>query len=124
MSTYKAYKVSAESSEASVITFASSETEAKTLAMKSPWMNESDVEWTELRATRLPDADNHSQDRPELLDGACARSQGVMWLLGWYPVEGGGMCDDCGHYAWDMVPESKLEDGVCAHCRQATKATA
>lgn len=126
-SALRAWKVSTDDSEASVIAFAETAAAAKQIGHTSEWLcNE---EWTALRATRLPAADKYADRGRTKLDGSCKLSAEVMHALGWYQIESGAEeCDTCGLHEWDGVPESKLkfdeESGeyTCASCLEQNKA--
>lgn len=121
----KAWKVTADDAEASIIVFAPKASEAKTIGKGSDWLH--DFEFTDLRATRLPGADKYASLGRARLDGDCKESARVMWELGWYQIEASSeACDICGRHEWDGVPESKVSwtendetgDNICAGCRE------
>jgi len=124
----KAYKVSTPAAAASVIVFAPSIRRALARAHRSEWLCEEP--FITLRAKRLPELDADAGDAEELLDGNCARSQRLMWRLGWNCLDGEGSCDGCGLYHWDLVPESHLkhypgeEADLCPGCFAAMTSAA
>ena len=116
----KAYSVTTEHSEASLLVFAASVGRAKALAHHSEWL--SDAEFTDLRAKREPAADKFAGqfEGDTVLDGGTPPESRIMRELGWYEVEGDTQpCEYCGLYPWDDIPESLLQEkGDVVLCRE------
>jgi len=112
----RAWVVSTDWSEASIIVFATTRSEARTYARQSEWLAGGD--WTDFRARRLPYADDYA-----VTFGLGVARWGeplarLMWLLGWYEVgEEAETCAGCDSYVWSLVPESHLDANyLCRKC--------
>lgn len=116
----KAYQVRTDDSEASVIAFAVNPASAKRMAHGTDWLANED--WTDLRATRLKEADQLHEGKEEVLDGSGPRSAFVMWMVGWHELEySHEECGQCGRYQWEAIPESTLTEKeadvfICQQC--------
>lgn len=117
----RAFVVSADHSDGSVIVFAKKRSRAKSLASKADCF--CDFEFTELRCRREPDIDKYAEKFGEVaITGYSRNEQELMRDLGWFELDGGGCCDECGMHEWSGIPESMLEEvkdegEICAECR-------
>lgn len=117
----RAFKVYSEESEAAVIVFAQSASEAKSIGRRSEWLEACD--FLSVKALRLPEADKFAEGSPDLLDGSTKRSQEVMWLLDWYSIDATASCDECGRNEWEFIEERKVTFdgegyGICEACKE------
>lgn len=118
----RAYIVSVENVEATVLVFACSHNEAKSLARGTEWF--CDEPYTSLRAKRSSVADKYVESFGRgCLEAADRREQLVLRELGWYELEGSQTeCSRCKLYPWSKVTESTLEyvgeELVCGECKE------
>jgi len=121
----KAWVVTSDVVEVSVIVFAETRGRAKTLALKTDWLHAED--YADLRCRRESRLDAMAQQRGEtVIDGSSPTCQRTMRGLGWYEIEGRYQeCGECGLHEWDQVPESQLTDTgegyICAGCLDSKK---
>lgn len=112
----KAYSVTSDRAEASVIVFADTPAKARSLAHGTDWLCEED--FIELRARRRREIDHLAGTVATVLDGSGPEDARVMRSLGWYELEGSReTCKTCELYEWHGVPESVIVDDECAGCR-------
>lgn len=114
----KAYVVTADSVEASVLVFAESHSKAKGLAIGSDFL--CDCAYVDLICTRKPEADGFG-DGNCVVDGSGAGHSKIMRLIGWYELDGNlEECAACGLFEFGDLPSSCIseEDGLCAECRE------
>jgi hypothetical protein len=116
----KAFVISSDCCEASILVWAGYPSRAKILAFHTDTFG--NEEWTNLRCRREPRADGlHAVERivgdhPSVDEGKLLRS------LGWHQCEGNRIpCEKCELYEWDKLPESKITDDdmgwICQSCR-------
>lgn len=73
-------------------------------------------EFTDIRCYRIPLIDG-KQTHEGVVPWETKEGQLIYWQAGWWPEEGATSCENCGHYPFDLIPESQLdEDCICAEC--------
>lgn len=121
----KAWKISSDWSEASVIVFAATAGRAKTIGLKTEWF--ADHDFVEISVYRIPEADSYATDKESVLEGSSRQSSMVMRELGWHCIdESQEECRECGLYEFPDLPESEIvdrdengEEGICVGCQKA-----
>jgi len=116
----KAFVVTTDYAEASVLVWETTPSKAKHEAMGSLWLD--GCEWTDLKCRREPRADAHTTERGRMTDGPTTDDCRLMRNLGWYEVDGNSQpCSECERYQWDSVLESTMSEtsDLCAECAAA-----
>lgn len=119
----KAYVVSHDWCDASVIAFAEKPSQAKAIAKCSDFL--CDYEYIELQCRRLKEADFFAKTTNiRLVEGSTIEEQRIMREIGWYEIDHTSEeCSECGLHEWEELPESQLTeiDGrmVCQECRES-----
>ena len=119
MTTLRAYSVTTDWAEASVIVFATTASQAKAEAKGTDWL--CDAEWTDLRVRREPTIDTHAATYGQnALDFSTAEQAAIARELGWYELENDHeACSKCGRFPWRLVAGSNVgNDGLCDGCRE------
>lgn len=118
----KAFVVTADYVDASVLVFAGYPSRAKLLAHGTEWL--CDADWCDLRCRREPRANCYAGDDERILFADKEPDQRILRNLGWYEVEGNtDPCRECELYEWDKVPESRLVydsddlNPICFECQ-------
>lgn len=116
----KAYKVTTDYSEYSEVAFADTPSQAKWMAQQGSHLH--DAEWTDLRATRAPAFDRASKH----YGLGCWHDADFVRVAraeGWYQVDHGCPCSECGLYEFELLPESVVgDDDLCPECRKSIEA--
>ena len=123
----RAFTVSADDCESSVLVFAETPARAKYFAKRSDWMY--DCDWVDMRVHRASLADDQANVyglgvvEPGGPGERTTAIERLMRLLGWYEIDGSvDECPACGLNEWSNIPESKvcheIADGelVCGDC--------
>lgn len=122
MSELRAFTVTTDHFEVSLLVFAKNASHARALARSGEWF--ADVDWIELKARREPKADQYSAKFGEgFIRCSTEAEQRLVRSLGWYEINSShSECAVCGLSPWSLVPESELsdyEDGleyICLGC--------
>lgn len=113
----RAYSVTTDWSEVSVVVFARSVGKAKSLARQTDWL--CDEVYSDLRAHRESEADRHADTYGEnALDASTPDQCAVLRDLGWYEITNGSeACRICQKYPWTLIEASRLnENYICGEC--------
>lgn len=118
----KAFIVSTDFSDGSVLVFAESTSKAKSIGQFSPFME--GAEWVDLKVRREPRADKYAGTIEGELCLDNAEGISILRDLGWHQIDGSSdVCNECERYQWDDLPESILHDTeeldvfICAECK-------
>ncbi|MDA1178794.1 MAG: hypothetical protein O2931_08370 [Planctomycetota bacterium] len=103
----KAYKVTANDAEGSVLVFAPNRDKARVLAQTTDLL--CDIDYIDLKVTREPKIDCHSTSAEEILDEHEKRSDQLMYELGWICIDA-PFCMWCGRGEFPSIPESRVKD--------------
>lgn len=111
----KAYSVTEKYEHMGCIVWADNATEAKRLLHGTEHVF--DAEWIDLRAKRLPDADELFYGSP-VCDWDTEKGQRIYYKMGWWLTDC-SECQECYSAEFPLVPESKLnDDGYCPQCAE------
>ena len=109
----KAFRVSSDHAEVSVIVFAATVGRAKSMALRE--LEFDGFEFTELKARREKKADAFAT-REQALTMYTPVEQKIYQSIGWHEFEA-NYCDGCGEYEFSLLPETKLNEyDLCATC--------
>jgi len=111
----KAWVVTSESAEVQMIVFAETRGRAKTLALKTDWLEDED--YADIRCKREPKLDAIAKEKGEyIIDGSLEFHARIMRGLGWRAYDGRiDRCEKCGLYEWESVVESYLVETETGH---------
>jgi broad specificity phosphatase PhoE len=111
----KAWVVTSEAAEVQIIVFAETRGRAKTLALKTDWLEAED--YADIRCRREPKLDAIAKEKGEhIIDGSLVSHARIMRGLGWRAYDGRiDWCEKCGLYEWEGLSESHLTETETGH---------
>ncbi len=114
----RAFQVSCDDHEASVLVFARKASKAKSMAFHDDAMTFVD-DFTDLSCRRISAADYYAKEFGEGCLPLNERGMSILRELGWYQIDGNmEPCTMCNLYEWDSLSDSRIdESGLCSHCR-------
>jgi hypothetical protein len=113
----KAYCVTSDYSDYSVLVFAENSNKAKSHGHGAD--NLCDEDYTTLHAARLKKADKFAEFCGEGYVPFTDKYGAVFYEIGWYFSEDDKIppeCDKCGKHEFASIPESKIVNGICTKC--------